>query len=137
VTDAITITIPGKPVPWARAGRYGKVTFELAKQKKWKKDFRLLAKVKFVGPPFPGPVELDITFFFKQPKSWPKKKKNRTKYHTTRPDLSNCLKLLEDALIGIAYHDDAQISRVTVDKLYAGPKDEEGILVDIYPLEDG
>jgi Holliday junction resolvase RusA-like endonuclease len=39
--------------------------------------------------------------------------------HTSRPDLDNCQKAIEDAMNGIAYVDDVQIVHGVQEKLYA------------------
>lgn len=38
---------------------------------------------------------------------------------TKKPDIDNITKCVLDALNGIAYHDDSQIVRLTVEKFYA------------------
>lgn len=37
----------------------------------------------------------------------------------TKPDLDNVAKVILDALNGIAYHDDSQVSRLLIEKRYA------------------
>jgi Holliday junction resolvase RusA-like endonuclease len=57
------------------------------------------------------------------PKSWTKKKQEQALLGivkpTNKPDCSNYLKGIEDALNGIAYIDDSQIVLVHVTKQYA------------------
>lgn len=56
---------------------------------------------------FIGPVLLSVVSHRHMPKSWPKRR--RGEQDTMKPDASNVLKLVEDALNGIAYKDDSQI----------------------------
>ena len=60
-----------------------------------------------------GPLKMEVTFFFKRPKSASKRI-----HHTVKPDLSNLVKSVEDALNGIVYVDDAQIVELSVIKVY-------------------
>ncbi len=68
-----------------------------------------------------GPIELSIRNFVKIPTSWSPKKK-----HTfeglpcpSRPDIDNYAKFYFDVLNGIAYHDDKQITRCILEKVYS------------------
>ena len=51
---------------------------------------------------------------------------------TTRPDVSNVIKSVEDGLNGIAYHDDSQISELMVFRYYG---EEPGVCVEIRELD--
>lgn len=55
-------------------------------------------------------------------------------WHSVKPDLSNLLKLTEDALNKIAWADDGRISRIVMDKLYARVPRQD---VQVYKLEEG
>src|SRR2546423_4401883 len=55
-----------------------------------------------------GPLRLGVMAYLPMPKSMPKKRR-ATAMPVTRPDLDNYVKQIEDALLGYAYHDDAQI----------------------------
>lgn len=63
---------------------------------------------------FVGPVLLSAIFCLPRPQSMPK----RVLHHTKKPDLSKLVRALEDALTGILYHDDSQIVRLRVSKVY-------------------
>jgi Holliday junction resolvase RusA-like endonuclease len=70
--------------------------------------------------PSPQPCTLKVMALFKLPESWSTKKKSEmsgTPY-TSKPDSDNGLKLIADALNGIAYHDDAQCYSMEITKLY-------------------
>ena len=51
---------------------------------------------------------------------------------TKKPDTDNIAKIILDSLNGIAYHDDAQIVRLTVQKSYSR---EPRVLVEISEVE--
>jgi Holliday junction resolvase RusA-like endonuclease len=61
------------------------------------------------------PLSLSATFFLEKPKSAPKKVTMPVK----RPDLTNYLKLLEDAMNHFVYPDDSQIVTIIAKKRYA------------------
>ena len=68
-----------------------------------------------------GPVCLRIQFYLPCPKSAPKRRVPRP---TKKPDLSKLTRCIEDALTGVLYHDDAQITRLEVTKVYAGREED-------------
>jgi Holliday junction resolvase RusA-like endonuclease len=59
-----------------------------------------------------------ITSLFDIPASWSKKKAATTVFCTKKPDCDNIAKIVLDALNGIAFHDDSQVSCLTVHKHY-------------------
>lgn len=64
-----------------------------------------------------APILIRITACFKKAKS------NKMQFPTLKPDTDNIAKAVCDALNGIAYKDDKQITCLTVDKVWA----EDGI----------
>lgn len=89
-----------------------------------------LVKVMFmqaypVTQPIPQniPLEAHITAFFPIPKSVSKSRaadmERGFELPTKKPDTDNIAKIILDSLNGIAYHDDAQIVRLTVVKSYS------------------
>jgi Holliday junction resolvase RusA-like endonuclease len=52
---------------------------------------------------------------------------------TKRPDVSNVIKIIEDALNGLAYRDDSQIVRVVGEKYYS---DSPRVEVEICSLSE-
>ena len=62
-----------------------------------------------------GRVELSVTICGKLPKSTPKRVESD--HFTVKPDCDNVLKAVSDALNGIAYMDDANVTRVMAEKL--------------------
>jgi Holliday junction resolvase RusA-like endonuclease len=70
-----------------------------------------------------APLRLTVDAYFKQPQSASRLKHeamNRGNIRPTKkPDADNILKIIADALNGLAYHDDAQIVETVVRKWYA------------------
>ena len=62
-----------------------------------------------------GPVALDVTFTMVRPPSVSAKRRPEP---TVKPDLSKLLRAAEDALTGIVYVDDAQVTEALVRKVY-------------------
>lgn len=124
VCGAIEFTVPGVPVPWARAGSRSGVRFTPAKQRGSMAQVKALCIVAMADRnPIEGPVELTVHATWIPPASWSRKKREAAKWKTGRPDVDNLGKLVADALNGVAYLDDAQVVRSTVEKTY-GPRAE-------------
>ena len=73
------------------------------------------------------PLEMTVDISLQRPKTLPK----RVIHPTKKPDSSNVLKGVEDALEGIAYEADQQIVYTRVKKRYGVP----GVTVDIRQVE--
>lgn len=139
----VTFTVPSKPLQYARVvpkrpgvDRQGNTLpvrpFVPREQREYAELVGRVAAAAGVGrrrPWYVGvPVALRCAFALPLPKrggtaGGPK---------MTRPDLSNYVKLLEDALNGIAWEDDGQIAKIGAAKLWAaGPPFTR---VTVYPL---
>jgi Holliday junction resolvase RusA-like endonuclease len=57
----------------------------------------------------PGPVALLVALKFHLPDSISKRERMERLWHTQTPDADNCLKLVKDALNGVAWDDDRQV----------------------------
>lgn len=101
------------------------------------KDYECLIKQyfkikypKFV--PLEGRVSVDIKAYFKIPKNTSKKNTELMIAGeispTKKPDIDNVTKIVLDALNKMAFNDDNQITKVSVEKFYA---EEEKIIVKI------
>ena len=88
--------------------------YDPATSRDWKRT--VLAQVLPHKPasPVEGPLRLDLAIYVRRPASLPKRERHPIK----RPDLSNFLKAIEDALGGIAYRDDAQLVEVVASKAF-------------------
>ena len=62
-------------------------------------------------------VEVEIWAYYNWPKSMSARKRLTHLYKVSKPDSDNIIKCL-DSLNGIAWHDDCQIARVSLQKLY-------------------
>ena len=98
--------VEGHPVPQPRMTRAGRGAMAQHPVWAWRDAIGWRAKEAGLQEPLPKgtPVEVIAHFWLK---SSP----------TSRPDLDNLLKAVEDALIGVAYEDDAQVVRLTGAKL--------------------
>ena len=83
--------------------------------------------------PSERPIIIEITAFFKIPKNSPKYVKEEIKEYEcyyvpqTKPDLDNIAKAVLDALNGVAYLDDKQVSQIICNKIF-NIKDESEYL---------
>ena len=87
-----------------------------------------------ISEPLSGALSLEVLFVYPRLKSEPKRRPER-KYKITRPDLSNLVKSLEDGLEGVAFTDDAQISRTVSEKIHAALHEEAHIEVTLRELD--
>lgn len=132
----VAFSIEGKAVPWQRAGLHKGRPFTLKSTRDWQ---RLVAnharKAMGLYLPMQGPVSLSVQFHQKVPPSWPRLKRQRAIeceiWPTSRPDLSNLVKSIEDACNGILFEDDAQIVSLQVLKIYSH---EPGVLIRCRPV---
>jgi Holliday junction resolvase RusA-like endonuclease len=80
-----------------------------------------IAMLKHNIPMFIGPVALGVMAYFPYPGSG----KPENTYKSSKPDLNNIIKTIEDALNKIAWKDDSQVAKyLESDKLFspeAGP----------------
>lgn len=84
------------------------------KSKPWQQIVAAAARETMDGrPPFEGPLQLTVNFFFVRPKTV---KRN---YPSVRPDTTKLLRGLEDALTGIVWRDDAQVVEQHAYKQYS------------------
>lgn len=118
--------VVGKARP--RVTRYGAYT------PKRSRDYEKLIADSYVaagGFKFEGEIEMEIQVFRALPKNTPKKV--LWKPDTVRPDIDNIAKSVLDALNGVAYDDDLQVTKLTVTKHPRG-HNEEFISVEIKTL---
>lgn len=121
----IRLTIPGPPMGkqrprFARRGRFVQTYNSPATV-----NYEALVKQTFAAKypdfvPMPGPVRMTLSIFIMESKDTQRKlRKGINVYPTIKPDASNVLKIIEDALNGLAYVDDKQIVWVEVVKGYS------------------
>ena len=139
----IRIVVPGDPVgkgrPRAFQTRGARRTIKMhtpEKTRAYEQAIALAGKLAMQGrEPLGGPVAMRLDIFMPIPASWSKAKREAALLSSvmpiSKPDASNVLKAVEDALNGIAYIDDSQIIDVWVRKRYS---DEPRVEVIITPL---
>lgn len=123
-----TFTIPGEPVgkgrPRFSGTKNGRVhTYTPDKTAKYEKLVRKCWKDS-VGKSFgDAPVAVDVYAYFPIPKSYSQKQvrdiKAGKERPTKKPDRDNIVKIILDALNGLAYDDDKQVVDGRCVKLYA------------------
>ena len=117
----IIIEIPGNPIPLqrARATRKGFYDPQYQVKKNYAWEAQKFLPKDFI--PINKPIRLEAVYYMKMPKSWSNKKKERfnTQPHTNHTDLSNMIKLTEDALNKILWEDDQFITNIIAAKEWA------------------
>lgn len=99
-------------------------------------EVKQAAQIAMVGRrPLTCPVRLQIRVWQEPPKSVSAKQRKAllaTK-PTTKPDLSNVVKLIEDGLNGIVYDDDKRVVDIDATRRYSAAG---GVVVHVYALDD-
>lgn len=125
-----TFTVPGPPVPWARARRAGNRYFVDAKTAAYKQKIAhaaRLAGVKCIHQPHA--VRFTCYFFLHRPKK-------SGEFPTRRPDVDNYAKAVLDAMNnGIAWDDDSQVITLIAHKRYADDDDPVGTRIEIERID--
>ena len=113
-----SFVVPGQPVAWARAGLHGKRHFTPQMQRNYMRTLQLFCQVAMRAgghKPIEGPVHLEVVARY----PWPKdRKRHDSAWKLGRPDFDNIVKIVSDALIGVAWVDDAQVCDASVQKYY-------------------
>jgi Holliday junction resolvase RusA-like endonuclease len=126
--------VAGVPVPKGSAKAFMSkamkfpvvVQDNVEKQKPWASAVGYAAQQVGVEMIHNGPIALGITFYMPRTKSHFGTGKNAgtvkpsaPTYHTAKPDLDKLVRCVKDALTGIAWKDDAQVSVITnLEKVY-------------------
>jgi Holliday junction resolvase RusA-like endonuclease len=112
-----TAVVLGEPVAqgrprFSRQGGFVKA-YDPAKSRDYKSYVRMIAAQHAPSAPVEGAIEFSLRIFRAIPKGMPKYKREAAKAGqirpVTKPDVSNVLKGVEDALKGVWYKDDSQI----------------------------
>ena len=121
--ERVRFTVPGVPVAAARPRMTTVGGFARAYSPKSNVEYAELVRLAFERE-HPGfvpvgrgvPIMLEATFRFPRPKSHFGTGKNADRlkvtaprWHVVKPDVDNLLKLVKDALKGVAWHDDSQV----------------------------
>jgi Holliday junction resolvase RusA-like endonuclease len=115
----ISFTLAIDPVPKARPKfrRQGKWvrTYTPSETVRFESDFKVLARPYKPEKPLEGPVKLLIDFYFRRPKSVPKKRV----YPSVKPDIDNLIKAVKDAGNSYFWKDDSLICEIAAGKYYS------------------
>ena len=116
----IRFEVKGRPVPWKRLRRKGNAYFPAAGQVEAKdavrEAFAEAAPSGFTAPSDRA-VEVIIHAVFALPMRPDRRRAGDP--HIMKPDGDNIAKLVKDALSGLAYKDDCQVSRTVVKKQWS------------------
>lgn len=128
----MVFTVPGKPQGKGRPRftRQGRIYTPKATAD-YEKTIRTVYRLIYGDSSFKDkPISLTVLAVFKIPKGTSKINKakmlNGEIRPSVKPDFDNILKIIADALNGIAYDDDKQIVHSSIDKIYA---DKQGVII--------
>ncbi|MDR1328878.1 MAG: RusA family crossover junction endodeoxyribonuclease [Oscillospiraceae bacterium] len=137
----VDFTVPGKPQGKARPRVTAHGTYTPAATRDYEKLVRLAylqARQRGLPRLLQGAIEARITAYFPAPKSAGKKQRalmlSGKMPYTKKSDCDNIAKIILDAINGVAYKDDSQISSLRVEKLYGEPPCVVVTLVEIERL---
>ncbi len=120
---SVTFVVPGEPVGKQRPGdgKYGRYT--PAKTRLYEEKVRAAYRAACPGEYFHGRFSAGYRAYYRIPDSWSKKKKEAAEGDELvigKPDADNILKIILDALNGVAYDDDRFMCHILdSDKFYA------------------
>lgn len=144
---SLTLTIPGEPVAQGRPRAFyrpglGVRVFDPSKSRNWKATAQehMLRAIREGGlrePLVPdGPVHLRILAVFTCPRSqWKKRVPLLRRPKVGRPDAENIAKAVQDAASGVLFTDDAQVTRLTVEKIVGAQGEAPGVTVTVEAAE--
>ena len=120
----IELTYPIRGMGAVRMTRRGKFVSERAKKYiDYQQEIRLRTRGQFKGDVLTGALEVECNFYFKAPKSYPKKKVllaiKGMLHFVKKPDVDNLFKGVTDSLNGVVYEDDRFITHAIISKEYA------------------
>ncbi len=141
---SVTVRVPGVPVPWQRprarvvGGRAQ--FFEAAKPRSWKvaaqeRMERALLEAGHAAP-LEGPLQVVIVAVWALPRT--KERKTRPlprQWRAQRPDADQIAKLVLDAANALLWRDDAQVSRLAVEKWIGAQGEPPFVLIEVWQLE--
>ena len=126
--------LEGRPQPKQRARVTRRGAYTPRQTRDWEKSVGWSAKARMNTGPYIGAVRVDMTVYYRPPKSWPAARREAavkgSEYPTAsgQADLSNILKGVEDGMNGVAYVDDRQVVATRCTKRYGNI---EGVAVSV------
>jgi crossover junction endodeoxyribonuclease RusA len=119
-TAPFSVFVRGIPAPqgskraFVQKGRAIVVDDNPKTLKDWRAAVASVLQNQWAGPPIDGAVSVELYFSLLRPKSAPKSRI----WHTTRPDVDKLARALLDAMTGIVFRDDSQVTDLVVQKRY-------------------
>lgn len=117
---ALTFTIPGTPVPWARSRQRGRAHFTDPKVRRAQQAIAAAARAAGAEV-IEGPVSVWMTFDYDADETKVGVRSEGTG-KATRPDVDNLIKNVLDALNGVCWHDDGQVAGISAVKVAKAKK---------------
>lgn len=119
MSEVVAFAFYGAAIPKARAGRNGFQSFTPKRNAAFEANIRAIgaeAMARAGMRPCVDACRVDMAFERAAPKSWSKRKavEMRGQPITGRPDVDNLAKAILDALNGVTFQDDAQVSDLHV-----------------------
>ena len=126
----ISFTVPGRPIPQGSMkafvrGNRAHLTSDNPALKDWRAAVGFYA-LKAGAELIEGPIRVDVAFTLQRPKGHFRTGRNASllrdsapELPTTKPDVDKLLRAVLDALTGICFIDDAQVTQVNATKSYA------------------
>lgn len=119
-----SFTVIGTPKPqgskraYIRGGRPILTESAGAPLSDWRTDVQQAALAAHQGPPYEGPIIVELGFTLTRPKSHPKTK---VTWPISRPDVDKLARACLDAMTHIVFKDDAQVIALTAVKRWGDP----------------
>jgi Holliday junction resolvase RusA-like endonuclease len=136
----IVFEVPGPILGWQRVERdrrSGRV-FNSAEQAAYQTMVGTMGKIAamkagFRGRLLTGPLGLSVNVWYERPK----RSKDDQFYKTSKPDLSNIIKNIEDSLNKVVWQDDAKVALYGQSGKYYTINGTTHAVVEVWELRDG
>jgi Holliday junction resolvase RusA-like endonuclease len=131
-------TIPGNPVGKGRPRATtinGMARMYTPKKTASYETLVVMAYTQAGGVKLDGSLHMHVKATFEMPLSWSMKKRKATdgKFCSKKPDADNILKIVADALNGVAYHDDAAIGAASIEKRWG---QDGSVVVELFTMNE-
>ena len=125
----LELFVPGRPAPQGSKRHVGNgVMLESSKAvAAWRTTIAWHAAQAYREPPLDGALCVHLEFVMPRPKSLPKSKP--TPAHTKKPDIDKLARAVMDALTGVVWRDDSQVTDMHPTKRYAELDEQPGVQI--------
>jgi Holliday junction resolvase RusA-like endonuclease len=134
----ISFTVLGKPRGKGRPRFFRGHAYTPPETRDYEKRVKQCYLMETGGHCFSGPVAVTVEAYFSIPKSWSKAKKAQAmkgEVMPGKPDIDNIIKIVLDALNGVAYDDDSHVIAISGRKSYTIEETSEGVYIRITSVE--